>query len=176
MSHPHDCDDDCVCMSCQRRKAEKERDDALRAFLEKDDENIQLERELEEAKAHNDKLIEIFVELKGCSETCDVQAILAWVDPADRVRVRELQHRKLAAEKEAREREEATSARLYEEREHYKADLAATRAKLEAAEAALAVETKAHIDQELIDERAAHAETKRLAEALRWILWRRMRT
>jgi hypothetical protein len=158
MSHPHDCDDDCVCMSCQRRKSEKERDDALRAFLEKDDENTQLERELAEAKTS----LAAAMTLHG-----------------DRSRLIDGLKSELAAEKEARERAEAACRSidaLYHE----------TRAKLEAAEAsaiaAWAEWSDAKVSNayaiehaERLKERAAHAETKRLATSISAVSTRRSR-
>jgi hypothetical protein len=48
------------------------------------------DRELTEAKAHIEKLVEIFDEATACGDNCELATILSWVDPADLVRTREL--------------------------------------------------------------------------------------
>lgn len=65
--------------------------------------------QLAEAEAHVDKLTDILDNVTACSESCDISAVLAWVDPADKMRVRELRDHRIA-EAEARGAERMRTA------------------------------------------------------------------
>lgn len=48
---------------------------------------------MRDLQAHVDKLTEILDSVHACNDDCDLAAVLAWVDPEDRQRVRELRSR-----------------------------------------------------------------------------------
>lgn len=75
-------DDDGLCHPCAHDLAAGVV--ATRAARDKADEL------LVDLRAHVDKLAAILDEVTPCDDDCDLAAVLAWVDPADRRRVHEL--------------------------------------------------------------------------------------
>ncbi len=49
---------------------------------------------MRDLQAHVDKLTEILDNVTACNDDCDLAAVLAWVDPADRQRVAELKNKR----------------------------------------------------------------------------------
>lgn len=58
------------------------------------------------------KLVELFEDSYACDESCDLAAILAWVDPADHERNKQMVHKREAENEALRERVERLEAAL----------------------------------------------------------------
>jgi hypothetical protein len=67
---------------------------------------------LRAAEDHVAKLTELFADAKPCGDDCDLAPILAWVDPADRQRTRELRDALREKLRTAEERLAAMTERL----------------------------------------------------------------